>query len=83
MHLDRPGITDRLAGEPRDPGPPCQMLALALRPVPLARMRRGRSEMPWIRAPRIRVRAPEATSSPPVLSRGDRAHDAAYPRSAL
>ena len=46
MHLDGSGKTDRLGGEPLDPGPQRQMFALDLLHVPLARIMRGGIEMP-------------------------------------
>jgi hypothetical protein len=60
MHLDRSGKTDRLAGEPLDPGPQCQMIALDLLHIPLPRLVLGGIEMPGVRAPIIGVIAPDA-----------------------
>jgi hypothetical protein len=48
MPLGRAGKADRLAGEPRDPGPQRQIFALDLLRVPLARLVLVGIEMPCI-----------------------------------
>ena len=60
MQPDRSGKADRLAGETLDPGPQCQMFALDLLRVPLARLVLVGIEMPCICAPIIGVIARDA-----------------------
>ena len=55
MHLGRAGKADRLAGEPRDPGPQRHMFALDLLRVPLTRLVLVGIEMPCICAPLVGV----------------------------
>ncbi len=55
MHLDGLGKTDRLTGEPFDPGPQGEMLPLDLLRMPLARAVYVSSEMTHVCAPIVGI----------------------------